>query len=117
MHACLNVDEIVRLLAHELVASESEGKATAIELAYCCKTLEGPVLNVLWGTQDQLDLLLETFSISVWDETVAAYVSLSTDSLSPLHSTAWMGRFSRECRRPRNGLASRGMPGGCGCSK
>ena len=43
MHACLNVDEIVRLIAYELVASG--GYATAVALARCCKSFEDPVLD------------------------------------------------------------------------
>ena len=49
MHACLNVDEIIRLIARELVASES--KATAAALACRRKTFEDPVLDTLWETQ------------------------------------------------------------------
>ena len=49
MHICLNVDELVRLIACELVASE--GKATAVALAGCCKSFEDPVLDALWETQ------------------------------------------------------------------
>lgn len=75
MHACINVDEIVRLLACELAASGA--KATAAALACCCKNFEDPVLDALWGTQDQLTPLLDTFLEGVWDET-PHFVSLST---------------------------------------
>ena len=52
MHACLNVpDEILRLIACELVASE--GQATAVPLACCSQSFEGPVLDALWETQDR----------------------------------------------------------------
>jgi hypothetical protein len=47
MHPCLRVDEIVRLVASELVASKS--KATAAALARCCKIFEDPALDSLWG--------------------------------------------------------------------
>ena len=73
MHACLNVDEIVRLLACELVASE--GNATAVALACCCKNFEDPVLDVLWETQQQLDLLLFVFPEGVWQEGIPHLVS------------------------------------------
>ena len=66
MHPCLNVDEILRLIAHELVASG--GKGTAVGLACCRKGFGDPVLDVLWETQDQLLPLLETFPGDVWDE-------------------------------------------------
>ena len=52
MHACLNVDEIVRLIAHELVASG--GEASAVGLACCCKSFEDPALDALWATQGEL---------------------------------------------------------------
>ena len=56
MHACLNVDEIVRLIACELVASEAN--AAVVYFACCCKNFEGPLLDVLWETQDKLFPLL-----------------------------------------------------------
>jgi len=66
MHACLNVDEIVRLIASELVASGA--KATAAILACCCKSFEDPVLDALWETQDRLRPLLKSFPEDVWNE-------------------------------------------------
>ena len=45
MHPCLNVDEIVRLIAHELVAPG--GEATAAGLACSCKSIEDLVLDTL----------------------------------------------------------------------
>ena len=66
MHRCLHVDEIVRLIASELVTSE--GKGTAVSLACCCKSFEDPVLDTLWATQDQLLPLLKSFPGDVWNE-------------------------------------------------
>ena len=65
MHPCLCVDEIVRLIAHELVASE--GKATSVALACCCKSFEEPVLDVLWQAQEELKPLLRSLSDDIWD--------------------------------------------------
>ena len=76
MHACFSVDEIVRLLACELVASG--GGVAAVVLARCCRALEDPVLDALWESQDRLRILLETFPESVWDEAFQAFVSLPT---------------------------------------
>ena len=73
MHPCLNVDEILRLLACELVASEA--KATAAALARCCKTFEEPVLDVLWETQDQLTPLLKCFPREIWEDEYGSLVS------------------------------------------
>ena len=66
MHACLNVDEITRLIASELVASG--GERTAVALACCCKSLEDPALDLLWETQAQVFPLLKSFPGDIWDE-------------------------------------------------
>jgi len=58
MHPCLHVDETVRHVASELVASG--GKATAVALACCYKSFEDPVLDALWETQEELAPLLES---------------------------------------------------------
>ena len=58
MHACLNVDEIVRLISCELVASKA--RATTVALASCCKSFEDPVLDALWETQERLLPLLKS---------------------------------------------------------
>ena len=55
MHPCLRVDEIIRLVACELVELEANGTVAA--LACCCKSFEEPVLDVLWETQVELTLL------------------------------------------------------------
>ena len=66
MHACLNVDEILRLIVCQLV--ESKAKATAVALACCCKGFEDSVLDALWETQDGLLPLLDSFPADAWDE-------------------------------------------------
>ena len=75
MHACLNVDEIVRLITSELV--ELKPGAAAVALACCCKNFEDPVLDVLWETQDRLFPLLKSLPADVWDE-VGCSVSVPT---------------------------------------
>ena len=81
MHTCLRVDEIVRLLACELVASEA--KATAVSLACCCKGFEDPVLDELWETQEELSPLLKCFpQDDVWEqESDETFVSQVTESI------------------------------------
>ena len=64
MHPCLHVDEIVRLITCELVAFK--GRATAVALACCCKSFEGPVLDVLWETQQFLDPLFKSLPGDIW---------------------------------------------------
>jgi len=72
MHACLNVDEILRLIAHELVTSG--GRATAISLACCRRSFEDPALDALWATQDELFPLFKSFPGDVWK---GGYLSVS----------------------------------------
>ena len=77
MHACLNIDEIVRLIACELVGSG--GEAAAAALACCCKSFEDPVLDALWVEQDRLFPLLRSFPEDIWNEdsyTVSQLTSL-----------------------------------------
>jgi len=81
MHACLNVDEVVRLIALELVVSG--GGATAVGLACCCKNFEDLVLDALWAQQVSLLPLFKSFPGDVWKE--GGYsVSASTTCLFPL---------------------------------
>jgi len=80
MHPCLNVDEILRLFAHELVVSEA--KATAVALACCCKNFEEPVLDPLWEKQERLTPLLKCFPQDVWGEEDGGFVSTAAASIS-----------------------------------
>ena len=80
MHPCLNVDEILRLLACELVGSEAN--ATAVSLARCCKSFEHPVLDSLWGTQDELLPLLKSLPADVWKVEAGQFVSPPTAFIS-----------------------------------
>jgi hypothetical protein len=73
MHPCLSLDEIIRPLACEIVASGA--KATAVSLACCSKSFEGAVLDVLWETQDRLTPLLKCLPQEVWGEENEKFVS------------------------------------------
>ena len=73
MHSCLNVDEILRLIAEKLI--ESESKATAASLACCCRLVHDPVLDTLWETQSQLIPLLKCLPQEVWKEENGKFVS------------------------------------------
>ena len=66
MHRCLCVDEIIRLVAHELVVLP-KGRATAASLACCCKSFEDPVLDALWATQSDILPLLRTLPDDIWN--------------------------------------------------
>lgn len=66
MHQCLRVDEIIRLVACELV--ESKGYGTAAALARCCKNLEDPVFDALREAQNRLTPLLKRLPQDTWEE-------------------------------------------------
>jgi len=114
MHPCLNVDEIIRLLACELVASKA--KATAVALACCCKSFEEPVLDALWEGQDRLTPLLKCLPRDVWEEGDENFVSLSADFIL-LALKCLVRRLLREFRRKQNGPIPESMPEGCGSSR
>ena len=110
MHACLNVDEIVRLIAHELVASSGEG--TAASLACCCRGFEDPVLDALWAEQKFLLPLLESFPGDVWKE--GGYsVSAPTTCLFFLSLIIRFDSPLKDSRPRRNGLVSGSTLEGC----
>ena len=108
MHACLNVDEIVRLIASELV---SEGKATTVALACCCKIFEDPALDALWETQDQILPLLRTLPEDVWNDG-GCTVSGTTTCVS-LSLTFLFESLLRDSRRRSNGVVSGSTLEGC----
>jgi len=78
MHSCLNLDEIVRLIACELVTINA--KATAVALALCRKSFEDPVLDVLWETQEHLLPLQKCLPEDVWNE-IGCVVSCINNTL------------------------------------
>ena len=83
MHPCLYVDEIVRLIAHELVTST--GWATSVALSCCCKSFGDPVLDALWETQSRVLPLLKSLPGDVWDEGGCRVSAPTTCSLSSLN--------------------------------
>ena len=112
MHSCLNVDEIVRLVAHELAAPG--GNAYLVALACCCKSFEDPALDALWAKQKRLLPLLQSFPGDVWNEggcTVSvptAYLfsflflnDFVQKSFKRLPTTTEWGRFRKYARRIR----------------
>ena len=86
MHSCLCIDEVVRLIACELV--ESGGKSTSVALACCCKSLEDPVLDLLWQTQNELLPLLATFPRDVWNDSECTVSPLTMRAFSLLNDLA-----------------------------
>jgi len=126
MHPCLNVDEVLRLLACKLVASGA--KAAAVSLACCCRSFEDPLLDALWETQDGLLPLLKSLPGDVWKVEKGQFVSpltafiFSSDCSAKevFRQTPNEGRvvsFSKI--RSRNAEAQSGRlegPSGVGCS-
>ena len=80
MHRCLYVDEILRLIACELVTSRTG--ATAVCLACCCRGFEDPVLDALWTTQFELSPLFKCFPGDVWNEGRCKVSTTTTHVLS-----------------------------------
>ena len=87
MHPCLCVDEIIRRIAHELVTSG--GRATSVALACCGKTLEDPILDVLWETQGSLLPLLKSLAGDVWNEGECTVSPPTIYALSLLNCLIW----------------------------
>ena len=65
VHACLNVDEIVRCINCELV--ESKVDVIAVVLECYRKKIEDPVPYSLWETQKTLIPLLKALPGDIWD--------------------------------------------------
>jgi len=109
MHACLNVDEIVRRIAWKLIAPRAV--ATTVALARCHRAFEDPVLDELWEIQNHLLPLLKILPADVWNEggcTVSMPIAhFYLPQLFGLKSP------SNDSRRHRNGLASGSMLEGC----
>lgn len=120
MHACLEVDEILRSIAGELIAAERW--RTAVSLACCCSIFEDPVLDVMWSRQTQLTTLLgilprDIWSPGGWDSlkvstTAAALVLSSPDPsvvtvLRQAHHDARVGTFV-EVRAKNEGVNTAG---------
>ena len=73
---------IPRLLQHERIIktitrilSALNAKSTIVSFAIACKTLERPVLDALWESQDDWFQLLKCFPPDVWEERDNAFVS------------------------------------------
>ena len=114
MHPCLNVDEIIRLIAFELVTSQA--KATAVSFACNSKNFEDPVLDTLWETQDELLPLLKSLPIDIWLGRTKCTVSVPTTRILPF-LTVRFDSLSKDSRQCWSGLVSGSTPEGCEGSK
>lgn len=65
MHQCLEINDIVCLVAEETIKLE---RPSAISLACTCRTFEAAVMGILWGShQNDLVNLLRCFPSEVWE--------------------------------------------------
>jgi len=113
MHPCLSVDELVRLITYELVASR--GRATAVALACCRKSFEDPVLDTLWETQEKILPLIKSLPEDVWNP--GGYnVGVPTTSVISIYPTIDFESHSEDSQQSWNGLASESTLEGYGSS-
>ena len=108
MHACLNVDEIVRLITGELI--QPNVKSGAVALACCRNSFEDPVLDTLWERQDRLLPLVESLPGDIWNEDEH---TVSTPTVCVFSSLNSFERLSKDARQHWNGPVSGSTPEGC----
>jgi len=65
MHQILLLDELVRSIAY-CADRTTQGSASLLALACCCKSLEGPVMDILWQRQVDLSTILKTLPADSW---------------------------------------------------
>ena len=114
MHHIFELDEIIRLIANNLV--DIGCNRGALSLACCCKLLSVPVLDTMWEwEQTDLTTLIMTFPPDLWEATPHAIVSppqnpphrmcvntTATQFLVRGPSEDEWDRFSAYARRMRN---------------
>jgi len=65
MHQVLRLDELIRNISY-CADSTSTGSASLLAFASCCKSLEGPVMDILWRRQVDLSTILKTLPADSW---------------------------------------------------
>jgi hypothetical protein len=73
MHQIFYIDELVRNVAYNADAT-TQGSASLLALACCCKSLEGPVMDVLWRHQTLLSTILKTLPADSWSAADGVFV-------------------------------------------
>jgi len=64
-HRVLKINELTRLITSQLVLISS--RKSAVNLACACRSLEEPVLSILWETQSSLFTLLRVLPKETWE--------------------------------------------------
>lgn len=77
-HRCWGLDEIVRVIAANLVSNGA--KASAVSLASCSKSLEEPALSEVWRSLSSIAPLVKCFPPDVWETRDEKLASSITDS-------------------------------------
>ena len=75
MNQALYIEELVRRIAFS-ADDRFPGSASLLALACCCKTLEGPVMDVLWQRQKHFHVILQTLPVRCWIITDQGYVNV-----------------------------------------
>ncbi|KAF9778954.1 hypothetical protein BJ322DRAFT_464414 [Thelephora terrestris] len=92
MHQLLRLEELVRKISNSAEPT-SQGSASLLAFACCCKSLEGPVMDVLWQRQVHLSTILQSLPADSW--TITEDVFFLSRNLSP---DEWQ-RFKRYTAR------------------
>ena len=87
-HRCWALDEIVRAITANLVASEA--KSSAVSLASCSKSLEESALGEVWRHLSSLAPLVKCFPPDIWETRDEKLVSTWANSAD---TTCWSNRF------------------------
>ncbi|KAF9778955.1 hypothetical protein BJ322DRAFT_464586 [Thelephora terrestris] len=92
MHQVLRLEELVRNISNSAEPT-SQGSASLLAFACCCKSLEGPVMDALWQRQADLSTILKSLPADSW--TITEDVFFLSRNLSP---DEWQ-RFKRYTAR------------------
>lgn len=65
MHQVFRLDELVRNISY-CADRTKKGSASLLAFACCCKSLEGPVMDILWQRQVDLYIVLKTLPPDSW---------------------------------------------------
>lgn len=73
MHRVLRLDELIRNIA-DCADHTTRGIASLLALACCCKSLEGPVMDILWRRQFDLHRALKILPADCWSTADGEFV-------------------------------------------
>src|ERR1700733_14977482 len=101
MNQLFYVEELVQRVALSADGGSS-GSASLLALACCCKTLESPIMDILWQRQKSLHIILRTLPTDCWIVMDKVYVSES--ELNPsVHPFFTLPAFNQSTHSRRMG--------------